>query len=131
MNLFKHKTSIQLYHTDASGYIFYGALFQLTHETLSAYLKEKNYSLQSRFEERDYFMPVVHVESNFMMPLKTEDEVDIHLKFIEVKESSFRLGYTFYLKGEEAANAQIVHVCINSHRKKIDIPEEFKRILNG
>src|SRR5690348_7332803 len=123
--VFSHIEKIQLYHVDAAGLIFYGQLFSLTHNTFSAFLESHQISIKERLEKQDYFFPVVHVNANYLKPIRLEDVLKIEMSIEAIKESSFSIRYQLFNKDILMASVLIVHVAIDakSHTKR-DIPKE-------
>lgn len=130
MNLFSYQTQVQLYHTDATGAIFYGALFNLTHEALAAFLKSESFSILDRLRKQDFFLPVVHASANYLGRMEVEDALTIELKLKNMGQTSFEIEYRFMKNEEEVANASVVHVCIDKHQKKMNVDPSLLKLLN-
>ncbi len=130
--VFSHLEKIQLYHVDAAGLIFYGQLFSITHNTFSAFLEHHQISIKERLEKKDYFFPVVHVDANYLKPIRLEDVLKIEMTIEGIKESSFSIRYQLFNKDLLVANVLIVHVAIDakSHTKQ-DIPGPLRAVLEG
>lgn len=129
-HIFHHLEKIQLYHVDAAGLIFYGQLFSITHNTFSAFLEHHQISIRERLEKKDYFFPVVHVDANYLKPIRLEDVLKIEMTVEGIKESSFSVRYQLFNHDLLMATVLIVHVAIDakSHTKQ-DIPSPLRSVL--
>lgn len=131
MKSFSYETKVELYETDASGVIFFSHLFHFTHRALSAFFNELGVSLQDRFTKQDYFFPVVHAEGNYLAPIYTEDLIDIELKVLSIKTTSFVFGYTLKKNGVCVGEAKTVHVAIDSAKSKVEIPSYLRKKMES
>lgn len=110
---FRYCTTIHLHHTDAAGVIFYGRLFDLAFEALSAFLREINFSVPYIINESDYLMPFVRAEADFLRPMRLGDEVIFEIGISRIGVSSFTAVYAVYVGGEKAASLQTTQVLID------------------
>ncbi len=125
-----YQKRIELYHLDGAGILFYGHLFIIIHDAFAEFLREHHLSIQERLSKRDYFFPVVHAEADYFKPILLDDLVDIHLNILEIKDSSFKVGYKLYVSKVQVATANIVHACIQpSEFQKIAVPQEMRKQL--
>lgn len=130
--IFKHKETVQLYHVDGVRRLFYGQLFFLNHNALSAFLKKIGYSLSDCLDQKGFQFPVVHVEGNYYKPLCLDEEVVISICVLKIGTTSFTLEYSLVTSGELVADAKTVHVLINDKtEEKITIPRDLRKILES
>lgn len=129
MSIFKYTTKIELYHSDATGALFYGSLFMLIHQTFSAFLKSRKGSLKELIEKNKLLCPVVHTEGDFFYPLTPDDEVEIEIEDVQIGRTSFTLKYEVKHKERLAASAKVVHVCLGANQKKIEVPEKILKLF--
>ncbi|MDZ7346246.1 MAG: acyl-CoA thioesterase [candidate division KSB1 bacterium] len=110
---FRYCATICLHHTDAAGIIFYGRLFDLAFEALSAFLQEIGFSVPYIINESDYLMPFVHAEADFLRPMRLGDEVIFEIGISRIGTSSFTVDYAVYVGDEKAASLQTTQVLID------------------
>ncbi len=128
-----HTTKIKVffYDADPAGIIFYSNIFKFAHSAYEEFMRslktEKNF-----FFDRDYVLPIIHTEADYLQPIKPGDELEIKLEVSRLKKFSFELSYTFYNSNKEiTAKVKTVHVCVDKKNfKKIEMPEELYRKLN-
>lgn len=56
---------------------------------------------------------VARLEIDFLNPIERKDEVSVHVRCVEVSESSFTLEYELRANGGAAARASTVHVTVD------------------
>ena len=62
--MFVHRTQVRLYHTDATGVLYFAEQFKLASETLEEFLKDRGFSSKELMSSA-YFLPVVHAEADY------------------------------------------------------------------
>ena len=88
-----------------------------------------NDELRIPFEvNKDYFLPIVHVESDYKLPLFVGDLLEIQIVVEDIGQTSFTFGYTILNhKKECVGTAKTVHVTISKKtHKKIPLPKEMR-----
>ena len=127
-----HETiTIKLSHTDAAGVIFYGRIYELGQGVVENYLNKTGFAIGTMLKEREYIIPVVHSEADYLLPMQAGDEVNIEIGVEKVGNTSFTTYYLFFdPKKNLLARAKTVNVSINKKTgKKIPLPEDFKNML--
>ena len=80
-------------------------------------------------EERVGF-PAVHVETDFMLPLRHGDELDVEMVILRIGNASFTSGYRLKRGTDLCATAEIVTAAINlDSMQAIPIPDKYRRVL--
>ena len=122
---FSLSTTIRLHDTDASGYIFYGALCRLTQECFEAFLRDRDLSI-SRWISGDLpAIPVRKFESEYLKPLRVGGEVRVDLVCVELGTTSFVASFAVVdvNTGVECAKARVTHVAVDRESgKPIPLP---------
>jgi len=131
--MYKYKTKIKLYHTDAANLIFYSNLFNLAYECLEEFLESSDFSVLKIINEGKVLMPVVHAEADYIKPMRLGDKIEIQLSLGFVGKSSYKLNYDFYNESKnKVAHVKTAHVLISaSDYKPVKLPEEFLAILKN
>ena len=127
---FSYPYSIGLHDSDAAGVVFLASLIRICHQAYEAFLESVGFGLGKIIQERQFGLPVAHVEGDFKRVMRVGDKVEIRLRVAEIGRSSFRVEYEVILNNTVAATAATVHVCVNpdTYRAR-DLPEELRKNL--
>jgi 1,4-dihydroxy-2-naphthoyl-CoA hydrolase len=131
MYTYIHK--IKLHETDAAGLLFFANQFHIIHDAYEALLEESGFGFAVMLKEKDYFLPIVHAESDYKKPLFVGDVIEIQIKVKNIGKTSFTFSYTLLnSKLEVIGIAETVHVTIDkSEHKKIPLPQDFQEKLES
>jgi len=131
MSSVKDYYTIKLHDTDAAGILFYANQFRIIHDVYEKFLGRIGYPFQERFLNNDFFIPIVHAESDFNSPLTVGDAIEISLTVAAVGDTSFTLEYRLTdLDGEVVGRAKTIHVTIDPKTgKKTALPVSFREKL--
>ena len=78
----------------------------------------------------DYFLPIVHAESDYKTPVHVGDKIVIAIKVGHIGTSSFSFEYTLKRGATLVGTAKTVLVTINQKtRKKIPLPIALRKAL--
>lgn len=130
--MFIHTKTIYLHETDATGVLFFSEQFKIAGEALETYFLHQSFSLHQLIKERNFLMPIVHAQANFLQPLHVGDQIEILVELEKIGESSFTICSRFYCQKSEVGNTKIVHVVVSKETKKsIPVPHEVQQLLQG
>jgi YbgC/YbaW family acyl-CoA thioester hydrolase len=124
--MFITRVKVYFYDADPAGIIFYASLFKYVHAAYEEFMRslhtERNF-----FFDKDYVLPIIHADADYIKPIKVGDELEIELMVSLLKKSSFELTYRFYKNSREfSAIAKTVHVCVLKEKfEKIELPDDF------
>jgi acyl-CoA thioester hydrolase/1,4-dihydroxy-2-naphthoyl-CoA hydrolase len=130
VKMFSSNQKIFFYDADPAGIIFYANLFKIAHaayEEFMGHLKlDRNY-----FFDKDFVLPIVHTEGDFLKPIKVGDELKVEIWVSQIKKSSFELNYKFsQMNNHVAAKVKTVHVCVSKITfVKTEVPFDLKSKL--
>ena len=130
--MFTAKVKVYFYDADPAGIIFYASLFKYVHAAYEDFMRslhiERNF-----FFDRDYILPIMHAEADYVKPIRVGDELRIDVNVSQLKNSSFELSYKFYKNDSQfTALAKTVHVCVLKDKfEKIELPKDFYEKLNA
>jgi len=132
MTLVKDYYTIKLHDTDAAGMLFFANQFKIVHDLYEHFLADIGFDFRQRFARRDFFIPIVHAEADFLQRLEVGDTVEIGLSVAKIGKSSFTLHYRLTdLDGTPVGTAATIHVTIDPESgKKIDLPMVLRQKLN-
>ncbi len=131
MSSIKDYYTIRLHDTDSAGILFFANQFRIVHDIYEKLLEQIGYGLRERFEKRDFLIPIMHAEADFLQPLKVGETIEIELSVAEIGQTSFTLHFRLTdLGGIIVGNVETVHVTIDPKgMKKIDLPDGFRKKL--
>ncbi len=126
MYTYQHK--IKLHETDAAGILFFSHQLRYVHDAYESLLEHIGFGFAELIRKKDYFLPIVHVESDYKLPLFVADVIDIQVTVESIGTTSFTFAYQILsAKNELVGTAKTVHVTIDKKtRKKIPLPSDFR-----
>nr|WDA98790.1 hypothetical protein SCTW_008 [Sciadococcus taiwanensis] len=131
-SLYTYHSIIYLEDTDSAGLLYFSRIFQLAHRVFEKFLLQNNTSLYSVISKKEYNLPIVHADVDYLTPLYLSDSIEIKMYIEKVGNSSFSLKYKFIKKDTIAAIAHIVHVAVSKNLgRSIKIPEELLFLLQN
>ena len=121
-----------MHDTDMAGILYFPRQFRFAHDALEDYVSSLGYTFDQIFREEHFVFVIVHAESNYLVPLRVGDKLEIHLSIERIGETSFTVCYHIYKEDKTlSGTAKTVHVTLESKsRKKIPIPTVFKELLS-
>ena len=128
MKLFVYDARVRFGDTDASGRIFYAALFHHFDAAETEFLR----SIGCRYSEFEHAgFPRVHIECDFTSALSYDDLMNIAVTVERVGRASFTLVFDVSVDGRGAARGKITIVSID-HRthQAVPLPEKLRAALN-
>ena len=128
---FTLRSRIRFVDTDFSTHIHYSALFRHFEIAETEFLRSLGVGYTQWFD-RGFSLPRVHVEADYLVPLRFEDEIDVEVRIERIGESSITFGFRVIkiAGGMEAARGRIVGVCIDvNNGKSTPIPPVIREAL--
>src|ERR1700733_11591138 len=109
-DMFTYKTKIRLHDTDAAGIIFFANQFKIIHDAYEDLLEKYNWSFQKMLTKTDYFLPIVHAESDYIKPVFVGDKIVVAISVGHIGTTSFSFVYTLKRGSTLIGRAKTVHV---------------------
>jgi acyl-CoA thioester hydrolase len=112
---FKHTKRVEFSDTDMAGIMHFSNFFRFMEATETAFMRSLGLSVVLSNCGLDVCLPRVHAECDYQLPLRFEDEVQVHL--LVEKKATRTLTYQFrFLKLNanpplEVARGRLVAVC--------------------
>ncbi len=129
--MFSVNTMINVRHTDAAGIIFFPRQFDIAQDVHEAFLDHIGFSFQRILYNEDFLFPIVHAESDYMLPLRAGDRITVNASIENIGRTSYTMAFEFRdANGQLAGSVKTVHVALDKTAwKKIEIPTEFLKAL--
>jgi len=116
---------------DGEGIVFFGNYFRLAHRALEQHLPLLGIPWKEWFANKDWGVPLRHVEADYLQPLRPGDHFQVVVKIEELGESSVHFAFDFLdHSGKLAASVKTSHVFVGrSTFKKVPMPSAVREIL--
>ena len=128
--MFIYKTKIRLHDTDAAGIIFFANQLKIIHDAYEELLEESNLGFATMLKKTDFFLPIVHAESDYKAPVFAGDKIVVSVKVAHIGNTSCSFEYTIHRGKTLVGTAKTVHVAIDQKtRQKISLPDKLRKAL--
>jgi acyl-CoA thioesterase FadM len=132
--LCKKSVTIRLQDTDCTGVLYFIHQLRMAQGAFEEFLDLSGLPLKKVLASRNYLLPLVHVEADYLFPVQVGDELEIQLSVVKVGTTSFSLQGSFYNSSlkREVGRVLLVHVVVSKEdRSAIPVPNELKDIICG
>jgi YbgC/YbaW family acyl-CoA thioester hydrolase len=131
LSVYKYRSKIKLFDTDAAGILFFANQFKYVEEAYEAFLSSENMNIIDIIKNSDFLVPIVHAETDYISPLTVGDNITVEIGIGKIGESSFRLYHKIFKNGSiESGSGNTVHVCVSkTDFKRIKIPDKIVSVL--
>lgn len=130
MTVGSYPDEVQWGDTDASGVIHYASVFAHVERAEAAYFRDLGIPWERLLER--FTMPRVHVEADYLRPLRFAARITVHVCIERVGSSSLGLRFDI-LEGETpAVRVGITMVCVRPGEAHASPwPEDVRRVLQA
>ncbi len=128
---FLWRSRVRFVDTDFSTRIHYSALFRHFEIAETEFLRSLGVGYAHWFE-RGYSLPRVHVEVDYIAPLRFDDEIEVEVRIARIGASSITFDFRVIRTddGADAARGRIVGVCIDvAAGTSTPIPADIREAL--
>lgn len=131
--MFTYQAKIKLHDTDAAGILFFSRQFEMMHDAYEALLEQIGFGFAELIQNKPYFLPIVHAEADYKLPLTVGDVIEIQVKMEAVGTTSFIFAYQITnAKKQLVGIGRTVHVTIDTKtRQKIPLPSDLRAKVDG
>ncbi|MEM9399012.1 MAG: thioesterase family protein [Verrucomicrobiota bacterium] len=113
---FNYQRRVHFHETDMAGIMHFSNFFRLMEETEHAFFRSLGFSIHHEFDGVEVGWPRVKATCDYLKPLKYEDELEIVLKVVEIREKSLHYVFDFNkcMEGQWmlAARGELTAVCV-------------------
>ena len=122
-----YQTKIKLHDTDAAGILFFSNQLKIAHDAYESFFEHIGFCLAEIIQKENFFLPIVHSETDYKTPLAVGDLVEIQTAVAHVGTTSFTLSYKILNVAQDVVgNVKTVHVSIDKKtRQKIPLPSKL------
>ena len=127
------KFTVNFDEADGEGIVFFGNYFRLAHRALEAYLARIGFTWEEWFKNKEFGVPLRHVEADYLRPLRPGDTFVAVIQISEIGDSSVSFDYEFQDQaGKALAKLKTAHVFASrSEFRKISIPADVRAKLEA
>ena len=119
---------VRMHDTDMAGILYFARQFRFVHDALEELVEKEGIDFDTLFHRSDFVFVIVHVEADYLAPVKVGNLLEVHVEVENLGNSSFTMVYTIFKeKNVLMGRAKTVHVCLDAKtRKKIDLPDVMR-----
>lgn len=114
--------------TDQMGIVYYGNYPAFFEVGRSEYMRQKGYPYRD-VEEMGYYFVVVGLEAKYYGNATYDDIVVVKTRITELKSRGITFHYVVTLDGALVVEGSTKHICINSDKKPVTIPQQILDIF--
>ena len=118
---FVHRVRARFAETDAMGIIHHAAYLPYLEEARVAYLRHLGHPYDE-VRSGGLNIAVLEVAVRYRLPLRFDDQVDVHLRAGAVTRATFQVAYLLTVGDEMRATAVTVHGCVDMDGKAARLP---------
>ncbi|MGO9027313.1 MAG: acyl-CoA thioesterase [Acidimicrobiales bacterium] len=119
-----HRLRTRFAETDAMGIIHHAAYLPYLEEARVAYLRHAGHPY-GELRSTGVDLVVLEVFVRYRVPLRFDDEVEVHLVTGQVTRTTFQIAYLLQVEREARATAVTVHGAIDGAGRPRRLPEWF------
>ena len=117
---------------DHAGIVYYPHFFIYFHEAFEDFFNTNGLPYDQLLNQRRVGFPTVHIETDFRLPLRYGDALDVELTVPKVGARSAVFRYVGFRKldGKRACEASITCACVNLDSfAAVEIPAELRALF--
>lgn len=129
--MFIARNQVRMHDTDMAGILYFARQFRFAHDALEDFVESLGYTFDQVFHRENFVFVIVHVEADYLAPLRVGDKLEVHVTIEKIGETSFTVLYSIYKEDKTLiGTAKTVHVTLDAtSRKKVPLPARFKTLL--
>jgi 1,4-dihydroxy-2-naphthoyl-CoA hydrolase len=126
--MFSYEATVQLYHTDSYGIIFFANQFKFCHDAFQAFLDQVGLPLAPQRPSTGPMLVIVHAESDYKAPIRLGDRLRLELRIERLGTTSVTVRTAIANQRSELVGlARTVHVTIDAATSaKVPLPDRYR-----
>ena len=126
-----YRFTLGLSSVDAAGVLFYPELLRHAHDAYEDFMARIDWALPDILARGELLIPVVHVDADYLRPLRHGTPVDVMVSVGGLGDTSFTIDCDFVADGDTpSARVRSVHVCIDAAKHRpVPVPEGLREQL--
>ena len=118
---------------DAAQILFFARFFNYAHDAMEAFFGQLPGGYVDLINTRKVGLPAVHVEADFINPLRFGDVARIEVVVTRIGRSSVSFRHAMSRLRDDARVAVVTHVCAAvdlTHMKSVPIPDDMRALMS-
>lgn len=129
--MFKYTYKVGLADTDSASVLFFANQFNIIHLAYESFLDSINLSISTILKEKEFIIPIIHAQSDYIAAVRVGDILEIELKLTQISESIFEINYEITKNSNICGKSITRHIVLDKNtRKKAELPEEIKHQID-
>lgn len=129
---FRTQVPVRFGDVDHAGIVYYPQFFIYFHEAFEDFFDENGVAYHKMLNARHIGFPTVHIETDYKLPLRYGDALDIELTVPRVgdKSATFRYVGFRHRDGQRACQADITCACVEMQSfRATPIPDDLRALF--
>jgi 4-hydroxybenzoyl-CoA thioesterase len=129
---FRTRIPVRFGDVDHAGIVYYPQFFIYFHQAFEDFFNDNGHAYHELLNRRRVGFPTVHIETDYQLPLRYGDALDVELSVPKVGQRSATFRYVGYRHqdGKQACAAAITCACVDlDHFAAVDVPTDLRTLF--
>ena len=129
---FRTQVQVRFGDVDHAGIVYYPQFFIYFHEAFEDFFDHNGHAYHLMLNQRHVGFPTVHIETDYSLPLRYGDSLDLELSVAKVggKSATFRYDGFRHRDGQQACRAEITCACVDMKSfAATPIPDDLRALF--
>jgi 4-hydroxybenzoyl-CoA thioesterase len=129
---FRTQVQVRFGDVDHAGIVYYPHFFIYFHEAFEDFFDHNGFAYHVQLNQRRIGFPTVHIETDFKLPLRYGDALDLEVSVPRIgkRSATFRYVGFRHRDGGKACQADITCACVDLDRfGATDIPDDLRALF--
>jgi 4-hydroxybenzoyl-CoA thioesterase len=126
---FRTQVPVRFGDVDHAGIVYYPQFFIYFHQAFEDFFDENGHAYHLMLNQRHVGFPTVHIDTDYRLPLRYGDSLDIELTVPKLGEKSATFRYVGFRHrdGQQACHADITCACVDMKSfTSMPIPDDLR-----
>lgn len=132
---FRHRFRVKFDNVDYARVLYFPRQIDIYIEALEAFcMEELGLSFRKMLDVDRVAMPTVHIEVDYLLPLRFEEEAEIEVDIVAIGEKSVTFDYRVFRLPDRAMTSrarQVVVMVDDQTWQSIPVPQAYRAALQG
>ncbi len=129
---FQCESKLRFHQADPSGWMFFGAAFELMHDCYEDFVVSMGFEWPKWFNNSEWAVPIRATEAEYNNVIRPGEVLQIDVSVLKVGETSFTLAFDFRQKEKSACVVKSTHTFLDKKNgQKRPIPDEIRQKLEA
>jgi YbgC/YbaW family acyl-CoA thioester hydrolase len=131
MTPFRTTFTVKFRDADPAQIMYFGNLPHFAHDAFEEFIVATGYKYSEWFSKHEFMIPIRHLEVDYLAPLIPGQKYEISVDVAEIRQTSFKMRYTFSKNNKEHGIVKMVHTVLDSASlNKVSLPEIMRQRLS-